>query len=212
MDWEKISTELSKKLDPKYVKDPPKGKYGEYIEGQHAIYEANRIFGFGGWSDELVSLTVTNASEKDGMFHVGYTATVSVVVDGARRVGVGHGQGHGRSEGDAHDSAVKEAETDALKRALRKFGNPFGLALYDKTKANVGVERDPKDISDSLIAVINKTTTTAELDKATSSDRFQAALKWLHDEHPDHAKRVETGLQMARDSRNEPTPDELLGA
>ena len=34
--------------------------------------------------------------------------------------------------GQAHESALKEAETDAMKRALMTFGNPFGLALYDK--------------------------------------------------------------------------------
>ena len=36
----------------------------------------------------------------------------------------------------------KEAETDARKRALMTFGNPFGLALYDKTQANVADEVD----------------------------------------------------------------------
>jgi len=36
------------------------------------------------------------------------------------------------------ESAAKEAETDAMKRALMTFGNPFGLALYDKSKAHVG--------------------------------------------------------------------------
>ncbi len=32
---------------------------------------------------------------------------------------------------------MKAAETDAMKRALATFGNPFGLALYDKTQAGV---------------------------------------------------------------------------
>jgi Rad52/22 family double-strand break repair protein len=31
----------------------------------------------------------------------------------------------------------KAAETDATKRALATFGNPFGLALYDKEQAGV---------------------------------------------------------------------------
>jgi DNA repair and recombination protein RAD52 len=44
--------------------------------------------------------------------------------------------------GQAHESAIKEAETDAMKRALMTFGNPFGLALYDKEQANVC---DPED-------------------------------------------------------------------
>lgn len=212
MDWERISRELSKKLDPKYVKDPPKGKYGEYIEGHHVIREANRIFGFEGWSDEVVSLQLTNATQSGEMHHVGYIATVSVVVDRTRHVGVGHGQGHGRSEGDAHDSAVKEAETDAIKRALRKFGDPFGLALYDKTKANVGVERDPKAVADSLIDVMDKAKTRPDFEKATGGEKFKAARQWLVDEHPDHAKRVDAAYDMAKATRAEPTPDELLGA
>ena len=39
--------------------------------------------------------------------------------------------------GLAHESALKEAETDAMKRALMTFGNPFGLALYDKQQRQV---------------------------------------------------------------------------
>ena len=35
----------------------------------------------------------------------------------------------------AHEMALKAAETDATKRALATFGNPFGLALYDKDLA-----------------------------------------------------------------------------
>ena len=39
--------------------------------------------------------------------------------------------------GLARESALKEAETDATKRALMTFGNPFGLALYDKQQRQV---------------------------------------------------------------------------
>jgi len=39
--------------------------------------------------------------------------------------------------GRAHEPAIKEAETDAMKRALMTFGNPFGLALYDKQQRQV---------------------------------------------------------------------------
>jgi hypothetical protein len=48
------------------------------------------------------------------------------------------------TEGDAHDSAMKEAVTDALKRALRSFGWPFGLALYDKSGAHIA---DPEELA-----------------------------------------------------------------
>jgi Rad52/22 family double-strand break repair protein len=37
-----------------------------------------------------------------------------------------------RGKRRAHELALKGAETDATKRALATFGNPFGLALYDK--------------------------------------------------------------------------------
>jgi len=37
----------------------------------------------------------------------------------------------------AHEIALKAAETDATKRALATFGNPFGLALYDRDKLQV---------------------------------------------------------------------------
>ena len=146
MNWEEAKTELQKKLDPAHVMPPPKGKYGSYIMGWHAIAEANRIFGEDGWSYSLQSVSLTNATQNGDMHHIGYMAIVAVTVDGTTRTDVGHGQGHGRSEGDAHDSAVKEAVTDGLKRALRTYGNPFGLALYDKSQANVGRETPPEII------------------------------------------------------------------
>jgi DNA repair and recombination protein RAD52 len=59
------------------------------------------------------------------------------------REGTGAGSGFGNDHGEAHESAIKEAETDAMKRALMTFGNPFGLALYDKDKANVGHDEPP---------------------------------------------------------------------
>ncbi len=53
------------------------------------------------------------------------------------REGCGSGHGRGNTPGEAHESALKEAETDAMKRALTTFGNPFGLALYDKEQREV---------------------------------------------------------------------------
>ena len=53
------------------------------------------------------------------------------------REGSGAGHGIDMDLGQAHESALKEAETDAMKRALMTFGNPFGLALYDKQQRQV---------------------------------------------------------------------------
>ena len=103
-----------------------------YVEGWHVINEANRIFGFDGWSCETIETTCVN-SEPDA---VTYTAKVRVTVGDIVREGTGAGHGNTRQGiGINHESAIKEAETDAKKRALISFGNQFGLSLYDKGKA-----------------------------------------------------------------------------
>lgn len=139
--------ELEKPLDRKHVKPPPQGKRGNYVEGWHVIAEANRIFGFDGWTRETVSMVETNRDlltlkgdrGEYQQWRVGYLAKVRVMAAGVLREGTGFGTGMGKPEalGEVIESAAKEAETDAMKRALMTFGNPFGLALYDKSLANV---------------------------------------------------------------------------
>lgn len=146
MNWETVTEQLKAPLDPKAIKPPPQGKYGEYVDGLHVIREANRIFGFDGWSYEVTRLEMVSRSEAmNGNIRVGYLCAVKVSVDGVYREGtaVGNGAAKPDNEADAHESAVKEAETDALKRALRSFGNTFGLALYDKDKSNREVGTPP---------------------------------------------------------------------
>jgi hypothetical protein len=115
------------------------GRELSYIEGAHAIAEANRIFGFDGWDRETVESRCVMARENRGTFLVVYTAKVRLTVreDGEKIVREGHGCGEARgdSAGEAHDLALKTAETDAIKRALATFGKPFGLALYHGAKA-----------------------------------------------------------------------------
>jgi recombination DNA repair RAD52 pathway protein len=43
----------------------------------------------------------------------------------------------GAIPGEAHEKALKATEMDAIKRAFSTFGNPFGLALYDKDEKRV---------------------------------------------------------------------------
>ncbi|KZY05237.1 MULTISPECIES: RAD52 family DNA repair protein [unclassified Sulfitobacter] len=144
MDWSEVTPELEKKLDPTHVKPPSKfGPKGDYIEGWHAIAEANRIFGYGEWSYTIKSLakdSVEKAKNGKGedQWQAAYTCIVTLNVGDVVREDVGFGSGFAKQIGDAIEGATKEAVTDALKRALRTFGNPFGLALYDKSRANVG--------------------------------------------------------------------------
>ncbi|MCT0216839.1 RAD52 family DNA repair protein [Synechococcus sp. CS-1330] len=124
------------------------GRSLTYLEGWQAIAEANRIFGFDGWQRQTVALRCVNQSERSigrdqkSGWGVTYTARVRITVGegaGSQVIREGSGAGHGIDAdlGQAHESALKEAETDAMKRALMTFGNPFGLALYDKQQRQV---------------------------------------------------------------------------
>ncbi len=116
-----------------------------YIEAWHAIDEANRIFGFDAWDRETIECRCVMEWERkigQGQYQrdgwgVTYTAKVRITVGRIIREGTGAGHGIDADLGLAHESAIKEAESDAMKRALMTFGNPFGLALYDKTQSNV---------------------------------------------------------------------------
>lgn len=137
---------LQAPLDRKNVKNNPRGY--SYIEGWQAIAEANRIFGFDGWQRETVEMNRLGEPEKVGEnWRVAYHCRVRVTVTAGERVvardGTGYGSGILKDIRDAHESALKEAETDAMKRALMTFGNPFGLALYDKTQSQV-VDASPQ--------------------------------------------------------------------
>jgi hypothetical protein len=115
------------------------GRELTYLEGWYTISEANRIFGFDGWSRETIESRCVLARENRGTFLAVYLARVRVTVhaDGATIIREGHGTGEGRgtSPGEVHDISLKAAETDATKRALATFGKPFGLELYRGGKA-----------------------------------------------------------------------------
>ena len=145
---EQQNAALAAPLNSQHVKRRQQaGRSLAYIEGWKVIDEANRIFGFDGWTRETVDLRCVcekqrqiGQDRRDG-WGVSYVAKVRIVVFAAdtcvTREGVGSGHGIDSDLGTAHESAVKEAETDATKRALMTFGYPFGLALYDKELTNV---------------------------------------------------------------------------
>jgi hypothetical protein len=139
---------LSAPLDRANVRQREQGRSRvSYLEGWQVIAEANRIFGFDGWDRLTLSARCVAEHErpigrdrKSG-WGVTYTARVRIMVSAGNRTLIreGSGAGHGidADQGLAHESALKEAETDATKRALMTFGNPFGLALYDKQQRQV---------------------------------------------------------------------------
>ena len=147
---------LSAPLDRANVRQREQGRSRvSYLEGWQVIAEANRIFGFDGWQRQTIAVRCVAQAErligreqKPG-WGVTYTARVRVTVTAgglAPLVREGSGAGHGIDVdlGQAHESALKEAETDAMKRALMTFGNPFGLALYDKAQRQVTSSAAPE--------------------------------------------------------------------
>ena len=134
---EQQTQQLSQPINPDNVsfREGGGGLKLAYVESWHVIQEANRIFGFGGWSSEtLEARLVSEGKDNYGNSIFSYIAKVRVTVGNVIREGYGSGHGRGgkMSDGEKHESAIKEAESDARKRALMQFGDQFGLSLYDK--------------------------------------------------------------------------------
>lgn len=205
MNWDQVSEQLAAPLDPAAIKPPPQGKFGEYVDGLHVIREANRIFGFNGWSYTVERLERTHYEIIDlpngKQLRTSYLCAVRVSVDGVVREGLAVGVGNGKPEnaGDVIESAVKEAETDALKRALRTFGNTFGLALYEKDKSKREVEARP-DTSQidayrvPMLAEIEKKTAIPSLLELKSHQKWKADIEKLRAMSREACAEVETAL------------------
>ncbi|RDB30685.1 DNA repair and recombination protein rhm52 [Hypsizygus marmoreus] len=137
-----LQAKLNQKLGPEYISQRPGPGGGPkltYAEGWKIINLANEVFGFNGWSTNVVSLTTDfiDFNEESRRYSVGTTAIVRVTLrDGVYHEDIGYGLlENAKSKGAALDKCKKEAVTDGLKRALRNFGNLLGNCLYDKSYA-----------------------------------------------------------------------------
>lgn len=183
------------------------GRALSYIEGWKAIEEANRIFGFDGWDRETVELRECGEPRLTGDKHrVAFMCRVRIRVasigptfDETRfiiRDGTGYGSGIDKDLGQAYESAIKEAETDAMKRALMTFGNPFGLALYDKDQANVvDVPDEPEPSSsqlmaDAMIEALQKRAGSAAVEAFLAKDAIKRDLGLMDIEDHTRVMRV----------------------
>lgn len=160
----RVTSALEAKLNPDVIKTRDQsGITLSYIEGWWAIREANRIFGHDGWNMTFSQPNCVYAVEAEEQkydkfkkeyktvkrWRVSYNVICTVTVGTVIRQDVGSGHGIDTQCGIAHESAIKEAFTDAMKRALRTFGNPFGLALYDKQREGVAASEEEAVISDT---------------------------------------------------------------
>ena len=209
---------LTNTLDPSVVAERTQsGRSFSYVEAWHAIAEANRIFGFDAWDRETTDTrcvqererTIGKAPNEKQGWGVSYVCKVRVTVRASgtvvTREGTGAGHGIDQDLGQAHESAVKEAESDAMKRALMQFGNPFGLALYDKSRASVAVPRETKANSrgmyEALQAAMRSKNSDVELIEwaKANADEIRTLPKDWADELKDELKAEITAYREAKD-------------
>ena len=118
--------------DSRVAKRQQAGRSLSYLEAWDVKAHLIRIFGFGGWSADVLAadLAFEEKNEK-GQWNVGYKVTLRLAVAGATYTESAVGSASLPQRGEAHDMAVKTAESDALKRAAINLGTQFGLSLYN---------------------------------------------------------------------------------
>ena len=174
------------------------GKTLSYIEGWHAISEANRIFGYDAWDRQTANLKCVSEIQGRDRSSCAYLAKVRITVRAGPhkviREGTGAGHAAGATIAEAHALAAKEAETDATKRALSTFGNPFGLALYDRDQKGVRRPKTPQpqqglwEIRDASGATSARFTDTSACARAlrqkfdTAATLVELAILWRTNE------------------------------
>ena len=85
---------LRRNLDRRHIRTrEANGRELSYIEGWYALSEANRIFGFDGWSRQTIESKCVLARENRGTFLAIYIARVRITVpaEGAMIIREGHG-------------------------------------------------------------------------------------------------------------------------
>lgn len=101
----------------------------DYLAGRDATALANTIFGYDGWTQQLLEHAVVQRMQDKNIHVVLFCAKVRVVLSddlgGAVREEVGYGLVRDKCPYTALLRAHKSANTDGLKRALALIGEPF---------------------------------------------------------------------------------------
>lgn len=161
-----IQKQLSEDVEPQYITTRGEGKNAlDYVTGRYVKQRLNEIFGWDGWSYEVVEQKLVTLDDHCVRWfaHVRLTVFTNPANDGITRDGmaVGHGllekekweqrDGRWRKTGqwepvtpgranEVVDFAAAEAVTDALKRAAVSLGQNLGMSLYPIAK---GKKEDP---------------------------------------------------------------------
>jgi recombination DNA repair RAD52 pathway protein len=125
-------SDIQKLLDAPIPRECISEKQGlSYISHRYIKEHLNTVFGWDGWSYEVVDKTIFE--EKLACFaHVRLTVMGST--GPVTRDGMALGFPAGQSTVQSFDFAIAESVTDALKRAAVSLGSSMGLELYPMTK------------------------------------------------------------------------------
>jgi DNA repair and recombination protein RAD52 len=111
-----LQAKLNKKLGPEYISQRPGPGGGPkltYAEGWKIINLANEVFGFNGWSSNVVSLTTdfVDFNEQNQRYTVGVTAVVRITLrDGVFHEDIGYGMlENSKSKGGALDKVRRDS-------------------------------------------------------------------------------------------------------
>lgn len=140
---------LTMALDPARTSSRRQGNSNlTYMEAWEVRRTLNRIFGFGGWAEQIVLGKVLKMEQdvpKGGSN--GGTTAWRVTADTHTRLyihqlatffdGQAVSSQSGNVPGDVADFAMKTSASDALKRAAVNLGTQFGLSLYASKGNNV---------------------------------------------------------------------------
>lgn len=109
------------------------GRALSYLEAWDVKAHLIRVFGFGGFSSEVLSAELMFEDQVGTNWNVGYKVILRLSFTDciAAYTEAAVGSASLPQRGEAHDMAVKTAESDALKRAAINLGDQFGLSLYN---------------------------------------------------------------------------------
>lgn len=128
------------------------GKSLSYLESWDVKAHLIRIFGFGGWSWNVLKAELAFEEQNErGNWNVGYKVIGRLNIHqlGCEYTEAAVGSASLSQRGEAHDMAIKTAESDALKRAAINLGDQFGLSLYNNGATAPVVGNTLAEIGDS---------------------------------------------------------------
>jgi hypothetical protein len=152
------------------------GKGHSHVSQQDITAHLIRVFGFGSFDTDIVSVECVFEQERadkngvlTGRFDVCYRALLRLTIRDEHGLEVCHYEdgstatAQNQTRGDAHDLAYKSALSLAKKRAAINLGDQFGLSLYNKGQTDAlvrgtlvlptkpeGDEKPPGDVQEGV--------------------------------------------------------------